>query len=228
MERFHAPIMDKFFAVGFLHLRGDGRIGAPLPAQIVHFGWRTDVRCRVAMAIEAKAHAQRLGMIDLVHLVNAPVTFHATEPARDMHRMVEINVIRHDVDLHPRDRLAGRRAFADEREARVILQNLTVAVHAGGRRRDVREPGFVHAGMAVTAIHAHLPRVDRVGKRHRLDRLVADPRVLGRAINRHTRSHRAAHQREADGNQERYLVGPLRENHGNLKITRQNSRRAAE
>ena len=54
-------------------------------------------------------------------------------------------------------------------------------------------------------------------KRHRLHRLIADARVLGRAINRHTGSNRAAHQREADGYQERYLVGPLRKNHGNLK-----------
>ena len=131
--------------------------------------------------------------------------------------MVEINVIRHDVNLHPRNRRVVREAFADEGQARVILQHLAVTVHAGGRRRDVGEPRFFHVAVAIAAVNAKLTRVDGMGKRHGLHRLVADARVLGRAINRHAGSNRPAHQREADGYQERNLVGPLRENHLNLK-----------
>ena len=51
------------------------------------------------MAIQTETHAQRFGMVNLVHLINATVTFHAAESAGDVHRMVEINVIRQLVDL---------------------------------------------------------------------------------------------------------------------------------
>ena len=140
MERLHAPIMDKFFAVGFLHSIGDDGVGAPLPAEIINLGRRTDIRGRIAMAIQAKAHAQGLGVINLVHLIHTPVTGHAAEPAGDMHRMIEIDVIRHDMNLHPGNRRVVCRTFPDEREPRVVLQNLAVTVHAGGGGRDVREP----------------------------------------------------------------------------------------
>ena len=58
MERFNFPIVNKFGTVGFLHQRGNVRIGAPLPAQIRDLVHRPEERRRIAMAIEAKAHAE--------------------------------------------------------------------------------------------------------------------------------------------------------------------------
>ena len=164
------------------------------------------------MAIETETHAERFGVPHLVHLVNASVALDTTDAARDVDGVVEKNVIRHDVNLHPRNGLAGRRAFADGREARVVLQNLVVAIHARGRARDAGEPRLIHRVMAVAAIHAQLSRVNGMGKRHGLDRLVASTGVFGRAIVGDTGHHHAAHQRQQDANLQRQPVCPLRKN----------------
>src|ERR1039458_6887767 len=113
LQRFDFPVVDKGSAVGPLHLHGHGRIGAPLPAQIRDLVHRPDERRRLAMAIEAETHAERFGVRNLVHPVNTPVAGYATDAASDVNRVVEINVIGHDVNLHPRDGFAGRRAGAN-------------------------------------------------------------------------------------------------------------------
>ena len=101
-----------------------------VPRQVGHLVRRSQVRCGVAMTIEAKGHAQRFCVIHLVHLVDIPVTVHAAYPAVHVDGVVEINVVGHLVNLHPLHRFAGGGAFADRRQARVILQHLVVAIHA--------------------------------------------------------------------------------------------------
>ena len=54
----------------------------------------------------------------------------ATDAAVNVNRMVEIDVIRHLMDLHPFDRLACGRAVAHHRQTGIILEHLGVAVHA--------------------------------------------------------------------------------------------------
>ena len=130
LERFHFPIVDEFRAVHFLQFCSVNGIGAPLPAEVGDFVQRTDVRRRVAMAIQTKTHAQRLCVAHFIHLVNASMTFDATDAARDVDGVIEINVIGRDVNLHPRNRRVVRRTFADERESRIIFQNLAVTIHA--------------------------------------------------------------------------------------------------
>jgi hypothetical protein len=53
-----------------------------------------------------------------------------------------------------------------------------VTIHAGGRRRDVREPGFFHAGVAIAAVDPQLSGMGGMGKGDGLNGLIADPRVL--------------------------------------------------
>ena len=125
------------------------------------------------MAVETETHAQGFDLAHFVHLVNAPVTFHATDAAPDMDGVVEINVVRHLVNLHPRNRRVVRRAVADDLQARIVFQHLIVAVHAGGRAGQIGEPGFFHAVVAIAAVKAELSGVNLVRKRHRLHRLVA-------------------------------------------------------
>ena len=163
----------------------------------------------MTVAFQTEGHAERFGVVNLVHLINAPVTFHATDAARDVDGVVEINEVRHLVDLHPLNRLAAGGAFTNERQTGIIFQHLIVAVHAGGTRRDVGEPGFIHAGVAVTAIHAELTRVRGVRERDRLDWLIADAGVLGREVIPHARRHRPAKEHHADNDQYRQPVGPL-------------------
>src|SRR6185369_7010932 len=77
-----------------------------LPVEIEDLlGW-PDELFRVAMAVQAESHAQRLRMPDLVHLVNLAVAMIATDPAIHVHGMIEIDIIGSLVNLDPRDGLA--------------------------------------------------------------------------------------------------------------------------
>ena len=135
LQGFNLPLL--LGLVSKLNLR---RFRGLLPRKIRDFILRTQLHFRMAMALQAERHAERLGVINFVHLVNASVTFHAADAAIDVYRVVEICKIRQLVDLDPLNRFARRSAFANQRQPRIILQHLAVAVHAGGRRRDIREP----------------------------------------------------------------------------------------
>ena len=161
------------------------------------------------MAIQAERHAQRLRVIHLIHLVDLPVALHATDAPVHVHRVVEIDVIRHPVNLHPRDRPARLRALPHQRQPRIVLQHLAVAVHARRRRRDVRIPRLLHPVMAVAAIHPQLVHVHRVRERHRLQRLIPHPRILRRQVIPHPGRDRRRSQRPAHQDQPRQPIRPL-------------------
>jgi len=212
------PVVYELLAVHCLQARGFEGIGAPLPIQFRDLVGRADGRRRVAMAIQAKTHAQRLGVPHFLHLIHPPMAGHATDAAGDMDRVVKIDVIGHLVNLHPGNGRIVRGAVADDLQARIVLQHLIVAVHAGGRARQVGKPGFFDPVMAIAAIQAELAGMDPMRKRHRLDRLVADAVVFGREINRHARRHAAAGQPAQNGEHQRQTVCPFRKNHCLLKI----------
>ena len=71
-------------------------------------------------------------------------------------------------------RLCG--AFANQRQARIILEHLVMAIHAGGTAGDIRIPGFFDGVMAIAAVDPELAGVSRVREGHRLDRLITDAR----------------------------------------------------
>src|ERR1039457_811332 len=100
LQRFDFPIVNELLAVHILQSFGFDRIGAPLPAEARDLVRRTDGGGGIAMAVEAESHAEGFVVAHFVHLVNAPVTFHATESARDVDGVVEINVVRRLVNLH--------------------------------------------------------------------------------------------------------------------------------
>ena len=64
---------------------------------------RPQMARRVAMAIQAPAHAQLLGLVDPLHLVNAAVAGDAAHAPADVGAMVEINVVGQVVDALPVD-----------------------------------------------------------------------------------------------------------------------------
>ena len=76
---------------------------------------------RVAMALETPAHAERLGLVDRLHVIDLAVATHATDAAVHVRRVVEVGVVGHVVDFHPGDRLPGGPAIADRLELRVVL-----------------------------------------------------------------------------------------------------------
>ena len=83
------------------------------------------------MAIQTKRHAQRLRMVDFIHLIDPTMALDAADSSVDVNGVVEIDEPRHLVDLDPRNWFTGRSAFADEFESRIVLQHLAVAIHAG-------------------------------------------------------------------------------------------------
>ena len=79
--------------------------------QLLQLAFASDLRCRfqsksvilsggrnfggrIAMAIQTECHAERLGVINLIHLVDAAVAFHATDAAIHVDGVIEIDEIR--------------------------------------------------------------------------------------------------------------------------------------
>ena len=149
-----------------------------MPVKIEYLLRGPEVVLRIAMAVQAEAHAERLSMPDLLHFVDFAVAMVATDAPIYMHGMVEIDVIRGFMNLDPRNRFARVVTFANEGQPRVVREDLVVAIHASGRRRDIRVPGFLDAIVAVAAVQSNLVNMNGMRKRDRLDRLVPDTGVL--------------------------------------------------
>ena len=107
------PAVNEFFAVQFLLRRILFGIVAPLPIQVRDLVQRAEFGGGIAMAIEAEGHAQRLVMIDFLHLVDGAMALDAANASIHVDRMVEIRIIRHAMDLNPFDRLARGGAVTD-------------------------------------------------------------------------------------------------------------------
>src|SRR5206468_7398212 len=162
-QRLDLPILDEFLVVLFLHFSGDLRIIVPLPVQVGNLvGW-PHARGGIAMAIEAEGHAERFGVINLIHLVDRAVALDATDAAIHVDRVVEKDIVRHLMDLDPGYRFARRRAFPDQFQPGTVLEHLVMAVHAGRSGRHVRIPRFLHRAVAVATIQAELVGVNRMG-----------------------------------------------------------------
>lgn len=82
------------------------------------------------MALQAKGHAEGLCLPHLIHFVNVAMTMHATDAAVNVHGVIEVNEIRHFVDLHPGNGFARLRTFSHQRQAWIVLEHLIVAIHA--------------------------------------------------------------------------------------------------
>ena len=152
-------------------------------------------------------------MLHFIHLIHAPMAFHATDAAADMYGMVKIDVLGNLVDLHPGNGGIIGGAVAHDLQAGIILKHLIVAVHARRGAGQVGKPGFFHAIMAVAAVHTQLPRMNAVRERHGLHGLVTGTGVFGREVNRHAGDHATACQCGTKAKHERQPVCPLRKNH---------------
>lgn len=188
-----------------------GRRRGP-PGQVGDLVLRPQLQFGVAMALETEGHAEGLGVINLVHLVDPAVAFDATDAPVDVDGVVEIDEVGQLVDLDPGNGLAALGALAHQLQTRIILEHLVVAVHAGGTGRDVREPGFLDAGMAVTAIDPELARVGGVRKSDGLNGLIAHTRVFRSEIVPDTGRDGAPGEKKPGDDHRRQAVGPLWEN----------------
>ena len=134
------------------------------------------------MAIETEGHTMGFSVLHLIHLINLTVTLHTGNPSVHVNSMVKINIIGSLMYLHPGHWLIFNKTLADGLKAGIVCQHRGVTFHAGFSRGNVGVPGLVHVIVAVPAIDAHLARVNLMGKRNRLNRLVSYPRVFGGKI----------------------------------------------
>ena len=126
LQGFDVPILHGSFSKFNLGRRRSG-----LPCQVRDFVWRPQLQFGMPMAFQAESHAQRFGVIDLVHLVDASVAFDTTDSACDMDGVIEVDEVGHFMDLDPGDGFAAGGAFADQGEPGIVFQNLVMTVHAG-------------------------------------------------------------------------------------------------
>ena len=152
-----------------------------------------------AVAVEAPAHAQGLVVHDHRHLIDLAVTAHASNPAADVNRVVEVNVVRGPVNAYPGNRLPARKTRPDHLEPRAVRLDRLVAVHAGLGWRYPRDRRFLGPRMTVQARHSQLPRMLLVRERDRLLRRVTDSRVLGGAVIEETGQTKSGREYHADG-----------------------------
>src|SRR5690606_4980454 len=113
----------------------------------------------IAVAVDAPLHAERLDHPHHLHLVHAPVAFHAAHALGHVLRVAEIGVVGDAVDAHPLDGLAGPDGLAHRLEERRVVPNDGVAVHArlGGGNGRVRP--LLHGRVAVPAVEPEVTHV---------------------------------------------------------------------
>ena len=183
MHGFDFPVVGEFLSVNLLHLRGLQGIRTPLPIKIGDFLRRTKMGGGVAMTVKAEGHAEGLGLVNFVHVVDVAVAFHATDAAVYVDGVVEIDVVREFVNLHPGNGLAGLVTVTNYSELGIVLEHHAVAVHADRTGRNVGIPGFFNGIVAIAAIHAQLVRMNGMGEGDGLDGHVTDIRIfVGKVI----------------------------------------------
>lgn len=165
-----------------------------LPSHVRNPIERTQMLFRIAVAVETPAHAQRLGLIHLIHLVNAAVAGDATNAAVDVYAVIEVGVVRQVVNFFPFDRLASRLTLPHAEQFptprvnsgscyRAIRVGCTVTIHASRRWRNGSMGGSIDRVVTVPTIHIQCSSMQLVTERHGLLRRVPDihgPR--GRAV----------------------------------------------
>src|SRR6188768_1451542 len=163
------------------------------------------------MAVQAPAHAERLVLVDLFHLIDPPVTAHAADAAGHVGAVVEISVVGKVVDLHPFDRLTRLVALADGRELGTGGPDLAMTVHARLGRGNGGVRAVFDGVVAIPAIDAQLAGVQRVAVRDRLFGHVADIRRFRRSAVPDERDQVDRRNSKYDSCDLPSFIGPARE-----------------
>ena len=145
-----------------------------LPIQIGDLVFRAQKIFRMPMTLETPRHAVRLGHIYYWHVIHGAVATEATDAPVHMGRVVIIDVIDRAMEPDPLNRLARLPTAPDRLKLRIIFLHLLMTRHAGLRVRHVGLRRDIDKAVAITAIDSQLGNVNIVGKRDRLNRLVAD------------------------------------------------------
>src|SRR6185312_14165205 len=157
------------------------RIRPALPMRIEDSVTRTQMRRRIAMAIETPTHIKGGRLARQRHVTDRAVTFGAADAFGDMDAVIEIDVVRQGVDALPAQRLMLREALPHRCQDESIRPDLRVAGHAGLGRRHAGIPCHLDRGVTVATIEAEAAHMMLVTERHRLRRRKADLVVVAHA-----------------------------------------------
>src|SRR5688572_22355292 len=170
--------------VVFLHeARAELRIiGGPLPGHVEDLGARPDEVAWIPVTIEAPVHRERRVLVDQRHLVHRTMTGRAADSLLHVNAVVEVHEVRQIVHTRPFQGRVVAKTRPNRLENGGATPDLRMAIHAGFRRRDVREGGLLDRRMAIPAIDPHAPYVVGVAELDRLFDEVVLPRVVARQV----------------------------------------------
>jgi hypothetical protein len=108
LRRLDIPIVDELQTGLRTGFAGDcGRI------EIVDVFQVTDSRLRIAVALQAKCHAEGLLVRYDFHFVNLAVALNAADATINVSRVIKVSVVGGLVDPYPRNRITGGIALTD-------------------------------------------------------------------------------------------------------------------
>lgn len=143
-----------------------------LPIHVVSLRERALEFLRVLMALQAPLHEEGIGPEGERHLVDLSVAGRAANTFVNVNGVIEVNVVRQDVNAVPEDGLAGRSAVPHGLQQRAAGKKLGMAGHADLRGGHAREGRFLHRGVAIATVHLQLAHMvpmakgDRLADRH--------------------------------------------------------------
>src|SRR5262249_24925476 len=129
---------------------------------------RPHVALRLAMAVDAPFHLQRLLAPHQRHPIDLAVAGRAADALRNVDAVVEVDEVGQIVDARPLQRASRPEALPHGLEVRTVREDLRVAVHAGPGRRDPCKRRVLHRGVAVPAVDAVAGDVALVAELNRL------------------------------------------------------------
>lgn len=164
-----------------------------LVCHVEDFFLGTQELLRLAMAIEAPFHLQRVLFIHQRHLVHRAMAAETADALGNMNAVIEINKIGQIVNPVPLDGLAGAEAGPKRLQHISAGPHLRVAIHARLGRRDPGKTRFFNGSVAVAAVETQASDMVLVAEG---DRLIGR-NVLIRHIRRALQlKERGTHRRE--------------------------------
>lgn len=144
------------------------------PAHVGELAHGTEIWLRISVTVEAPSHAERLRLIDDLHLVDSAMTGDAPDTTIHVGLVTEVGIVGDVMDLGPFDRKTILVTCLHRLELGALGLDQGVAIHAGLRGWNRGMIGTFDGVVTVPTVHSKLPRMQGMTEGDRLDRLVAD------------------------------------------------------
>ena len=128
------------------------RLRRPLPVRVEDLLKRAEVRCWIAMAIQAPAHVQTGALPGQRHAVDRAVAGDTSDTFGNMNAVIEICELGQVVNTFPLDRLVIAKTGSDGFEIWTVRPQLAVTVHTSLRRRHARGSGGLDRLVTISAV----------------------------------------------------------------------------